>query len=32
MLITSWKILEKYLEKQMVQMKVGVQSGELMLE
>lgn len=32
MLITSWKLLEKYLEKQMVQMTVGVQSGELMLE
>lgn len=32
MLITSWKILEKYLEKQMVQMTVGVQSGEFMLE
>lgn len=32
MLITSWKLLEKYLEKQMVQTTVGVQSGELMLE
>lgn len=32
MLITSKKLLEKYLEKQMVQTTVGVQSGELMLE